>query len=177
MQKVAASQCKKTWEKPIYFLSRVKVFMQAATKMLLDVNTPPTQLLCICRHLSCPAVSPRGRLTRSAVPTGIYSKPTNVDSNGELISLTDSSLCHLFPWVFAPFTLTRLQTHDVGRETRGVLLLDISVRLNSQCMRFIMTNSLQSLHSSLLCQKKNSLINCTLASTLTFFQQTTQNAT
>lgn len=78
-------QQKKTWEKWIHFLSRLKVFMQAATKMLLDVNTPPTQLLCICLHLSCPAVNPRSSLTLSAVPTGIYSKPTNVDSNGELI--------------------------------------------------------------------------------------------
>lgn len=60
-------------------------FMQAATKILLEVNTTPTQLLCICLLLSCPAVNSRNSLTPSAMPTGVYSKPTNVDSKGELI--------------------------------------------------------------------------------------------
>lgn len=74
-------QQKKTWEKWIHFLSRL-TFMQAATKMLLDVNTPTQASLHLSALiLSCCQSQKQSHAKRSAH----RHLPTNMDSNSELI--------------------------------------------------------------------------------------------
>lgn len=59
--------------------------MQTVIERLAEVNTSPTQIPCICLYLSSPAVKLSSSLELSKTPAGFYSKPTNMESKGELI--------------------------------------------------------------------------------------------
>lgn len=86
---------KRDKDSKVIFPPKWDPFMQTVIERLAEVNTSPTQIPCICLYLSRSAVKLSSSLKLSNTPAGFYSKPTNMESKGELIWLADSSLLHL----------------------------------------------------------------------------------
>lgn len=149
-------------EKRIPFLSRVNVFMQTATKMLLDVNTPPTQLLCTYLVLlSIPEAVSRVARCPQAFTANLQTWTQTVNLSNWLTLLfvifSHESLLHSLLLIFKHMTL------EERLEGFCSLIFQFDWTYNVWGLSWlILFNHCTVLYSV----RKNVLVNC-LASTLT----------